>query len=153
MVCQEGSDHVLVFEPAERARGVKEPAARADECRELREESELFLGGLSHLARARRPFEMRRAAPGPRAAARRVDQHTVVGRRGGRAAEDGDGGGAGAGGADLKFTERCRPNIKGIDAPFRAEERGQLERFAARTGAGVEPMLPGGDRGGFKNQL
>ena len=101
---QKRPDHIFVFKVAERAGGVDELAAGANEGRVLSEECELLLGGRGDLGRGGGPLEVRRPAPGAGAAARGVDEDSVV-KRSGRGREDCDVVKAGAGGADLKFLQ------------------------------------------------
>ncbi len=139
---EEGGDHVIVLMVAERAGGVNEEATGAHERSVTMKQLALQRGGFGDGLRGGAPFEVRGASPCARAAARGVDQDSVLGA-GGFAGEDADVGDAGAGGPGAEFVECGRTNIVGINATIGADQAGELEGFAAGAGAGIEPLTGG----------
>lgn len=149
---EKSANHVFVFKMAERAGGVNKLAAGADQGGVSVEEVELLVGGRGDLRRRGGPLEVGRATPSAGSAARGVDEDAVV-KGGGSGGQDRDVGETGAGGANLEFFERACADIVGVDVAGGAEDRGELERFAAGAGAGVQPAAAGWNCGRGKNHL
>ena len=151
---EEGGDGAVVLSAGERAGGVDEPAAGADVGGVLREDRELALVLPAKVGGGGLPAQVRRASPGPGAAARGVDEHPVVEAvGGGRRGERGDVGGAGTGGAGAEFGERGGADVGGVDVAGGTEQARELEGLATGAGAGVEPAGAGRGCGEGEDEL